>query len=116
MLRPDQLHRLEGILVYFIFLLLLFVISEKMGSGKTTNRLRHFFFPLLVYYATVLGIPLANGGYRQGANFWEHAVFVMLVPLLLMLPFALFCWSSKRLHPDADLDKTAQVGPTLRHP
>jgi exosortase K len=87
-LNSDQLHRVEGILVYFGFLLLLFVVSEKMSAGKPLGLLRQSFFPLLVYYATMLGIPLANGGYRGGAGFWEHSVFVLLIPLLLTLPFA----------------------------
>jgi exosortase K len=85
-LSPDQLHRLEGIFVYFGFLLLLFVISEKMESEKTSGLLRQFFFPLVVYYSTMLGIPLANGAWRQGADFWEHSLFVLLVPLLVILP------------------------------
>jgi exosortase K len=87
-LSPDQLHRLEGIFVYFGFLLLLFVISEKMDSEKTSGLFRQSLFPLLVYYATMLGIPLANGAWRQGAEFWEHSLFVLLVPLLLILPVA----------------------------
>ena len=89
---PYELHRVEGIFVYSGFLLLLFAVSEKMSSGKTPGLLRQSLFPLLVYYATTLGIPLANGGYRQGTGFWEHAVFVLLVPLLLILPFAVFRW------------------------
>ena len=96
-LNPDQLHRVEGIFVYFGFLLLLFMVSEKMSAGKTSGLLRQSFFPLLVYYATTLGIPLANGGYRQGAGFWEHSVFVLLIPLLLILPFAVFRREWKRV-------------------
>jgi exosortase K len=104
-LNSDQLHRAEGILVYFGFLLLLLLISEKMSAGKTSGLLRQSFFPLLVYYATMLGIPLANGGYRQGAGFWEHSVFVLLIPLLLILPFAVFrrLWKRVDTGPDAVL-------------
>ena len=104
-LSPNQLHRLEGIVVYFGFLLLLFLVSEKIGSGSdlmssTSNSRspacryglsRQSFFPLLIYYATTLGIPLANGAYRQGAapgEFWEHSLFVILVPLIIILPLA----------------------------
>jgi exosortase K len=87
-LSPDQLHRLEGIFVYFGFLLLLFVISEKMDSVKTSGLLRQSLFPLLIYYATMLGVPLANGAWRQGADFWEHSLFVLLVPILVILPVA----------------------------
>ncbi len=89
-LNPDQLHRFEGVFIYFGFLLLLYLVSEKMSSEKTSGLFRQSLFPLLVYYATMLGIPLANGAYRQGAEFWEHSLFVLLIPLLLILPFAAF--------------------------
>jgi len=91
-LNPYQLHRAEGIFVYFGFLLLLFAVSEKISAGKTSGLLRQSFIPLLVYYATMLAVPLANGGYRQGSGFWEHSIFVLLIPLLLILPFAAFRW------------------------
>lgn len=99
-LSANQLHRLEGIFIYFGFLLLLFLLSEKASeraSGKATTVssaangfARQAFFPLLIYYATTLGIPLANGAYRQGADFLEHALFVLATPLLLLLPVITF--------------------------
>jgi exosortase K len=91
-LNPNQLHRLEGIFIYFGFLLLIFMLGEKMSSDRAsdsenaTGMFRRTFFPLLLYYATTLGVPLANGAYRQGAAFWEHALFVLLIPLALILP------------------------------
>ena len=99
-LSPNQLHRFEGIFIYFGFLLLLFLLSEKvserasskgslMGSAAS-GLVRQAFFPLLIYYATTLGIPLANGAYRQGADFLEHALFVLATPLLLLLPVITF--------------------------
>jgi exosortase K len=93
-LSPNQLHRLEGILIYFGSLLLLFMVSERMGSGNASGAenasglFRRPFRPLIIYYATTLGIPLANGAYRRGADFWEHSLFVLLTPLLLVLPLA----------------------------
>jgi exosortase K len=97
-LSPNQLHRVEGIVIYFGFLLLLFVVSERVGSGNAARSagvslLRRSLFPLLIYYATTLGIPLANGAYRSGiaaADFWEHSLFVLLTPLILILPLAIF--------------------------
>jgi exosortase K len=132
-LSPNQLHRFEGIFIYFGFLLLLFMVSEKMsyrtgsgpgspdrgprrrsvagvangqpgwggGSDRMLSRssenasglFRQSLFPLLVYYATMLGIPMANGAYRPGiaaTDFWEHSLFVLLTPLLLILPLATF--------------------------
>jgi exosortase K len=95
-LSANQLHRFEGIFIYFGFLLLLFMVSEKMGSRnassseKAAGLLRRSLCPLLIYYATTLGVPMANGAYRQGSDFWEHSLFVLLTPLLLILPLATF--------------------------
>jgi exosortase K len=95
-LSPNQLHRFEGIFIYFGFLLLLFMVSEKMGSKnrssseKASGLFRLLCCPLLIYYATTLAIPLANGAYLQGTDFWEHSLFVLLTPLLLILPLATF--------------------------
>ena len=96
-INPDQLHRFEGIFVYFGFLLLLYYASEKMNPDKasmqrgTSSLLRRSLLPLLIYYATTLGIPLANGAYRQGLDFWEHSIFFLLIPLLLILMLSAFC-------------------------
>jgi hypothetical protein len=89
-LNPDQLHRFEGVFIYFGFLLLLFVVSEKMGVEKTSDSLRRSLFPLLIYYAIALGVPLVTGAYRQGTEFWRHALFVLLIPLLLTLSSLIF--------------------------
>jgi hypothetical protein len=79
-------------LVYFGFLLLLFVISEKVCLGwvHASDLLWRSFFPLLIYYVITLGIPLANGAYRRGADFWEYMIFVLLTPLFLLLPVVIF--------------------------
>ncbi len=87
-LSPNQLHRFEGVFIYFGFLLLLFVLSEKRGSENSSGLFRRPYCPLLFYYVTTLGIPMMNGAYRQGADFWEHSLFVLLTPLLLILPLA----------------------------
>jgi len=96
----DQLHRFEGIITYFGFLLLLFVVSEKIGSPRVAERvsskvspslLRQSLFPLLIYYCTTLAVPLATAAYRYeiaASDFWEHLGFVLLTPLLLLLPLA----------------------------
>jgi exosortase K len=89
-MNPDQLHRFEGVFIYFGFLLLLFVVSEKMSAEKSSDPFRRLLLPLLVYYAIALGLPLLNGAYRQGADFWRHALFVLLIPLLLTLSSLIF--------------------------
>jgi hypothetical protein len=94
-LSANQLHRFEGIFIYFGFLLLLFLVSETISQRGTVGTtgirsaagglLRQSLFPLLTYYATTLAIPMANGAYRQGSDFLEHALFVLVTPLLVML-------------------------------
>ncbi len=76
-LTANQVHRLEGIVVYFGFLLLLFMLTERSYSIK------QLLFPLLIYYAATLGIPLVNGHWQQSPAFWEHFAFVLVLPLLL---------------------------------
>ena len=87
-LNPAQLHRFEGIVIYFGFLLLLFAVSEKLSAEKAAGQGWQFLLPLLLYYATTLGIPLLNSAYRQGNAFWEHSLWVLLIPWLLIVPLA----------------------------
>jgi exosortase K len=124
-LSSNQIHRLEGILVYFGFLLVLFLVTERINHGSSTELPRstprfaehhqnqslgslisnsnpallpRFVFPLLVYYATTLGIPLGNALYTRNldAAFMEHSAFVLLAPLLLILPLAAFRFRTKK--------------------
>jgi len=78
-LSGNQLHRLEGIVVYFGFLMLLFMLTERRSPRKV------WLFPLGIYYAMTLGVPILNGSFHQRA-FWEHFGFVMVLPLMVMLP------------------------------
>lgn len=106
----EELHRLDGILVYFGFLMLLFCVlslaeirsvsrkdakdAKKKGfegyllplkDSKDTKKKRvaGYWLPLAVYYATTLGIPTLNGAFRQ-AEFWKHAMFVIVVPVAMI--------------------------------
>jgi exosortase K len=78
-LTGNQLHRLEGIVIYFGFLLLLFMLLERMDTDEPRRML---LFPVVIYHATTLGIPLLNGSYRQPA-FWEHFAFAIVLPAIL---------------------------------
>ena len=84
-LNANQIHRIEGIVVYFGFLFLLFAATE---SNKLT-KMRFVAFPLAIYYLTTLGLPLLNGAYRRGPEFWEHAMFVLLIPMVIVVPLIL---------------------------
>jgi exosortase K len=91
---PEQLHRFEGIFIYFGFLLFLFIVCEglhRADTPRSRNRrsiLRRSFLPLMIYWLITLGIPILNGAYRQGEGFWEHFLFVLFTPLILVLPLA----------------------------
>lgn len=94
-LSRDELHRVEGIVVYFGFLLLLFLVSEKMASGSQAlgvyvsaiaSRSKYL---LMIYYGVTLGIPLLRGSYRE-PEFLQHLLFVLVIPVVLILPFALY--------------------------
>lgn len=79
----DELHRIEGIVVYFGFLLLLFFARERTPM----RNFRQVKYLLAVYYAVTLGIPLLRGGYGD-PEFWRHAVFVVIIPVIAILPLA----------------------------
>jgi exosortase K len=100
----EELHRMDGILVYFGFLMLLFYVSGLAGIGSAgregddaqssegkdlsskdakKKRLTGYLFPLAVYYAMTLGIPMLNGAFRQ-TEFWEHVIFVIAVPAAMI--------------------------------
>ncbi len=93
-LNSEQFHRFEGIIIYFSFLLLLYFVNEKLSPSDRSITIYGIFsritVPLLIYYTMTLGIPFANGAYRQGRGFWEHAVFVFLIPMILIMPFVVF--------------------------
>lgn len=96
-LNPEEMHRFEGIVIYFGFLLLLFVLSENVDSGvgthadKNWRRVWRYALPLTIYYATTILAPLANSAFRRenaASEFWEHSLFVLVTPLIVLLPVA----------------------------
>ena len=107
-LSGDQLHRLEGIVVYFGFLLVLFVLTESAGLSR-----RLVLFPLGVYYLTTLGVPLLNGSYKQGIPFFEHSLFVLVLPLFLVI-LAFFVGAALRDRPAWNVISRHSNGPFSR--
>ena len=102
-LTENQLHRLEGIVVYFGFLVLLFVLMERRKSRKM------WALPLVIYYVMTLGVPIVNGSFQR-AGFWEHFGFVMVMPLVLMLPL-LIVWFVRHDLQDVSRFAGEHVGP-----
>jgi exosortase K len=80
-LTAAEIHRLEGIAVYFGGLLLLHALVRWIDSGRPMFR---YALPLGCYYGVTLGVPFVNGVQTDQA-FLTHAVIVLLVPPVLIL-------------------------------
>jgi exosortase K len=78
-LTAADLHRLEGIVVYFGGLMLLYELVQRLDRSEIGTVFRRTALPLAVYYAVTLAIPLANGAAQSGA-FAAHALVVLVVP------------------------------------
>ena len=88
---PATTHRVEGILVYFIFLVGLYYLGEKVesiwsGQAKAPSFLI-VVVPLMTYYFVALTLPILNGAFDTAK--WEHFLSVLLVPLVVALPLGL---------------------------
>jgi hypothetical protein len=46
---------------------------------------RRMALPLASYYVVTLALPLTNGAARSGAAFARHALFVLVVPPILIV-------------------------------
>ena len=96
-LSQAQLHRIEGIVVYYLFLcffswLLSFILNKRNrprqdGIGQlasSTGSLHTLLWPLICYLAFALGIPLLNQAWRQQPGlFIEHSLTVAVVSIAL---------------------------------
>jgi exosortase K len=88
-LSAADIHRLEGITVYFGGLWLLYALVRRVDQPASPERLWReggfrYALPLGCYYLVTLAVPLANG-VQAGRAFFAHAVVVLLVPAILIL-------------------------------
>ena len=54
-------------------------------QAAIVTAFRRVALPLGWYYAVAVGLPLANGAAQAGAAFTEHALIVVVVPLILIV-------------------------------
>jgi exosortase K len=80
-LTAADIHRLEGITVYFGGLWLLYGLVQWIDRGGAAFK---YALPVACYYLVTLGLPLVNAG-RASDAFVAHAAFVLLVPPVLIL-------------------------------
>jgi exosortase K len=88
-LSAADIHRLEGITVYFGGLWMLYALVQWIDRGGLAFR---YALPLGCYYVVTLAVPLANG-VQAGRAFFAHALVVLLVPAALIL----FVHTARRL-------------------
>jgi exosortase/archaeosortase family protein len=94
-LTAADIHRLEGIAVYFGGLLVLYALVQRLDRGEFTYAL-----PLGCYYLVTLGVPLVNGT-RAGEAFFAHAAIVLFLPPALILSVCATRWLVSALVPSA---------------
>jgi exosortase K len=96
---PARVHRIEGTVIYFFFLVLIYVAGEKLSghlalrTSKITERnlpwgIWRSLVPFFWYILFALGIPHLNMAYKRDAHrFLEHGLLVIFSCLSLLLLF-----------------------------
>jgi exosortase K len=81
-----DVHRVEGIVVYFGGLVLLYELVQLFDRRAIARHSIHWTaVPLAAYYAVTLALPLANGAAQSGGAFVRHALVVLAVPPILVV-------------------------------
>jgi exosortase K len=97
-LTAAEIHRLEGIAVYFGGLLLLYALVRWIDRRRSSFG---YALPLGCYYAVTLGVPVVSGVLRLRSGqapeaFLAHAAIVLLVPPVLILAVCAARWLISR--------------------
>lgn len=96
-LTPDRLHRIEGVVVYLVFLYLYHgAISmalnkwtaretfQRRGSSRWSSPAN--LWPLFCYLSVALGVPLLNAAYRRSpGRFVEHSAMVLVMSVAVFV-------------------------------
>ena len=113
-LTPERIHRLQGVVIYFSFLLFFYWLLDRLlkrvlksreevnvenrKKGRAGFVLRDA-TPLLWYCVVVLGVPLLNVfGQERSQWFWEHCEIVIGACLLILLIIFLMRWAWARFN------------------
>jgi len=96
---PARVHRIEGTVIYFFFLMLVYIAGEKLASRLALRRRKtgkkvltcgawKSLVPFFWYILFALGIPLLNMAHKRGAHrFLEHSFLVIISCLSLLVLF-----------------------------
>jgi hypothetical protein len=103
----ERVHRIEGTLIYFFFLLIIYLLGERIAGRLCLDRSEErklsiikkegvlhvacaCLIPFFWYALFTLGIPTLNMASRQnGARFMEHCFWVISACLSLLILFFL---------------------------
>jgi exosortase K len=102
-LTAADIHRLEGIVVYFGGLLLLYELVQRVNRGAPVAR---YALPLGCYYLVTLGVPVANGAATAGDAFLTHALVVLVVPPVLIVALFVMLRIAQRVRAAVQLTTT----------
>lgn len=90
----EQFHTMLGIVVYFVFLLLGYQLTDRclekmagllLAEPKKTKVRHGYFSPIFWYLFIVLGVPFLNGAYaRNPDGFLKYAYLVIGVCALIL--------------------------------
>ena len=98
---PERVHRVEGVMVYSLSLLLFFLALERTAWLWGPRKERWTSSPLvpLVWYLSItIGVPLLNRAYLSDPSaFLEHAVSVVSIGLAIALAGVSLRWAVTKI-------------------
>ena len=124
---PQRVHRLEGVVIYFFFLCLFYMIiikavhqfTRKTGGKKQTGIANYWgladylrwmwagLIPLFWYSLVTVGVPLLNGAFHENAaRFTEHGGMVFSASMAVLVVVFLLRFASQRFLRAADFIKS----------
>ena len=115
---PERVHRLEGIVIYFFFLCLFYMIiirtvqRNRQGAvRKPISAIRHYcaendyirwacsgLIPLFWYGLITLGVPVFSGAFQENSSrFKEHSWTVILASVAVLVVIFLIQLGGQRI-------------------
>jgi exosortase K len=97
---PERLHRLEGVLVYYLSLCLFAMLlsmllrRQRAKDPSPPGSSRYGWLIASLYLLFTLGIPLINGAAARPALFIEHGLTVLA--LVASVALAMTVWKNSR--------------------
>jgi exosortase K len=101
LITPERVHRIEGVVIYIVFLSLFYLAVRKITSVSklfATEKNREYkgwslkdalftsLIPLFWYFLIALAVPVLNKAHHHNTElFWEHFFVVLIVGLIIFL-------------------------------